>query len=121
MKLLPEWRKAATNIGRSVSFGTVDCTLHGDLCSQVKENVNTVCCISCRDLVCRCLFGLIQLQFSIIKVFLISSMVTEVHMVLWSLFRFVVYLYLFSCNRGVDITCVGYSESQSSHSDRQDL
>lgn len=35
MRLLPEWRKAATNIGQSVSFGTVDCTVHGNLCSQM--------------------------------------------------------------------------------------
>lgn len=35
MRLLPEWRKAATSVGQSVGFGTVDCTVHGNLCSQV--------------------------------------------------------------------------------------
>ncbi|WAR10004.1 DJC10-like protein [Mya arenaria] len=32
MRLLPEFRKAARNIGEMVNFGTVDCTIHGDLC-----------------------------------------------------------------------------------------
>ncbi|KAK7113286.1 dnaJ homolog subfamily C member 10-like [Littorina saxatilis] len=33
MRLLPEFRKAAKRIGEQVNFGTVDCTVHGNLCS----------------------------------------------------------------------------------------
>ncbi|KAH3752172.1 dnaJ homolog subfamily C member 10-like [Dreissena polymorpha] len=32
MKLLPEFRKTAKNFGDVVNFGTVDCTIHADLC-----------------------------------------------------------------------------------------
>lgn len=34
MKLLPEFRKAAKKFGHTVKFGTVDCTVHGNLCSS---------------------------------------------------------------------------------------
>jgi len=35
MKLLPEWRKAGNRIGDKIAyFGTVDCTLHTQLCSN---------------------------------------------------------------------------------------
>ncbi|KAK7501374.1 hypothetical protein BaRGS_00007499 [Batillaria attramentaria] len=34
MKLLPEFRKAAKRFGHTVKFGTVDCTVHGHLCSN---------------------------------------------------------------------------------------
>ncbi|XP_076450182.1 dnaJ homolog subfamily C member 10-like [Babylonia areolata] len=33
MRLLPEFRKAAKRFGEKVNFGTVDCTVHGNLCS----------------------------------------------------------------------------------------
>lgn len=39
MKLLPEFRKAAKVLGESVSFGTVDCTVHQQLC--LRFNVHT--------------------------------------------------------------------------------
>jgi len=40
MKLLPEWRKAGKQIGDSIAkFGTVDCTIHKDLC--LKQNVRS--------------------------------------------------------------------------------
>lgn len=32
MRLLPEFRKAARDYNGGVNFGTVDCTIHGDLC-----------------------------------------------------------------------------------------
>ena len=36
LKLLPEWRKAGKQIGGTVAkFGTVDCTIHMNLCQQV--------------------------------------------------------------------------------------
>jgi len=34
MSLLPEFRKASTFIGGSITFGTIDCTIHGRLCQQ---------------------------------------------------------------------------------------
>jgi len=34
MSLLPEFRKASTLIGGQITFGTVDCTIHGRLCNQ---------------------------------------------------------------------------------------
>merc|ERR1719220_1710969 len=34
MGLLPEFRKASTLIGGQITFGTVDCTIHGRLCQQ---------------------------------------------------------------------------------------
>lgn len=39
MKLLPEFRKAAKIAGQEVKFGTVDCTVHQQLCQSV--NVHT--------------------------------------------------------------------------------
>ncbi|XP_065834380.1 dnaJ homolog subfamily C member 10-like [Oscarella lobularis] len=36
MRLLPEFRKAAHRIGNSVSFGTVDCTVHSHLCNKMN-------------------------------------------------------------------------------------
>lgn len=33
MKLLPEFRKAAKRLGTKVNFGTVDCTVHSNLCN----------------------------------------------------------------------------------------
>lgn len=37
MRLLPEFRKAARDYNGGVNFGTVDCTIHGDLCQVVSE------------------------------------------------------------------------------------
>lgn len=34
MRLLPEFRKAAKNYGFGVNFGTVDCTIHAELCKN---------------------------------------------------------------------------------------
>ncbi|OWF49324.1 DnaJ-like subfamily C member 10 [Mizuhopecten yessoensis] len=34
MKLLPEFRKAAKSYGEMVNFGTVDCTIHADICQM---------------------------------------------------------------------------------------
>lgn len=34
MRLLPEFRKAAKRFGEKVNFGTVDCTVHGNLCNN---------------------------------------------------------------------------------------
>ncbi|GAB6029749.1 hypothetical protein CHUAL_005464 [Chamberlinius hualienensis] len=36
LRLLPEWRKASQEIGDIVNFGTVDCTIHHNLCNQYK-------------------------------------------------------------------------------------
>lgn len=40
MRLLPEFRKAARDYNGGVNFGTVDCTIHGDLCQVVSEKKN---------------------------------------------------------------------------------
>ena len=44
MSLLPEFRKASTFIGGQITFGTVDCTIHGRVCQQhgVKAYPTTV-------------------------------------------------------------------------------
>lgn len=34
MQLLPELRKASRQFEGSVSFGTIDCTVHGNLCQR---------------------------------------------------------------------------------------
>lgn len=36
MKLLPEFRKASKILGEQVNFGTIDCTVHQDLCRSVN-------------------------------------------------------------------------------------
>ena len=40
MRLLPEFRKASKliDVGRVVNFGTVDCTIHGNLCNNVRHS-----------------------------------------------------------------------------------
>lgn len=38
MRLLPEFRKAAKRLGQRVNFGTVDCTVHGNLCNNVSHS-----------------------------------------------------------------------------------
>lgn len=34
LNLLPEFRKASINVGGSIIFGTVDCTVYGSICNQ---------------------------------------------------------------------------------------
>lgn len=34
MRLLPEFRKASKSVGQKIFFGTVDCTIHTDLCKK---------------------------------------------------------------------------------------
>ena len=34
LNLLPEFRKASINVGGSIIFGTVDCTIYGSICNQ---------------------------------------------------------------------------------------
>ncbi|XP_060064425.1 dnaJ homolog subfamily C member 10-like [Ylistrum balloti] len=38
MRLLPEFRKAAKSYGEVVNFGTVDCTIHSDICRMYNIN-----------------------------------------------------------------------------------
>ena len=38
MHLLPEFRKASKRIGDQITFGTVDCTIHTQLCQQSGIN-----------------------------------------------------------------------------------
>ena len=38
MHLLPEFRKASKRLNDEVNFGTVDCTVHNPLCSQLGIN-----------------------------------------------------------------------------------
>ena len=48
MKLLPEWRKAGKKIGGKLAhFGTVDCTVHHQLCVKVNFLKCVLVCLIC--------------------------------------------------------------------------
>lgn len=44
--LLPELRKASIQLAGQMKFGTLDCTIHHNLCSMVSTHTHTDCTIS---------------------------------------------------------------------------
>lgn len=69
MRLLPEYRKAARSFeDNEVGFGTVDCTIHSNLCHMVSAEMTGQLGLSVRHL-SECLAGCLvnpSIQFKIL-------------------------------------------------------